>query len=223
MAEITARELRRLQSLDTRLKKALEDKRAVEREVDALRRTVQDAESSNREAADRLDALVAENRQLASELESALADLKTAGLVASGAEAKIRDAQQAADKSRAEAAEAQAVAKKFSAQVKKLSERLQQAEAQLAGKGVDPVVPPERVSELIAGFVDDLRVGLGGLQIQGGEMRLKVGVALVDGRPGFVVPTPSSSEATINSLHEVALRFARPAMPDTATPGPALP
>jgi hypothetical protein len=61
----------------------------------------------------------------------------------------------------------------------------------------------------VDGFIDQMRGGLGGMEVNEGELRLRVGMALVDDQPGFVLPTPSSPDATVNSLQEVTLRFDR--------------
>ena len=68
-------------------------------------------------------------------------------------------------------------------------------------------MPASRVAELVDGFIGELRGGLGGMDVNRGELRLKVGMALVDDQPGFVLPTPTSPEGTVNSLQEVTLRF----------------
>jgi multidrug efflux pump subunit AcrA (membrane-fusion protein) len=209
MPEISARDLRRLESLDTKLRKAQESQRKQASEARSLRGRLQAAERASATADSRLQELLAENQQLAAQVESTTADLERAAT--SGEEARTRADQATAEAEAAgkRAAEAEARAKRLQSEAGKLGERIKVAEAQLEGKGVDPVVPASRVAELVDVFIDELRGGLGGLDVNRGELRLKVGMAVVDDKPGFVLPTAASSEETVNALQEVTLRFDR--------------
>jgi multidrug efflux pump subunit AcrA (membrane-fusion protein) len=209
MPEISARDLRRLESLDTKLRKAQESQRKQASEARSLRGRLQAAERASATADSRLQELLAENQQLAAQVESTTADLERAAT--SGEEARTRADQATAEAEAAgkRAAEAEARAKRLQSEAGKLGERIKVAEAQLEGKGVDPVVPASRVAELVDVFIDELRGGLGGLDVNRGELRLKVGMAVVDDEPGFVLPTAASSEETVNALQEVTLRFDR--------------
>ena len=209
MPEISARDLRRLKGLDTRLRKAQEDKRKQAGEARALRRRVEASERDVRAAGDQLNALLEENQRLASELATVSSDLETAASAAAEARAKAESASAEAEAARKAAEEAIAQTKGLTLERDRLAERVKKAEAQLAGRGIDPVVPPSRAAELVENFIGELRSGMGALDVGTGELRLRVGVAMVEDQPGFVLPTPSSSEATISSLHEITLRFER--------------
>lgn len=209
MPEISAKDLRRLQGLDARLRKAQEDKRKEADEARTLRRRVQAFERERGAAVEQLNALLEENQRLASEVAAVASDLKSAASAAAEARAKAESASAEAEAARKAADEAAAQIKGLTLERDRLAERVTRADAQLAGRGIEPVVPPSRVAELVENFVDEMRGGLGALDVGTGELRLRVGVAIVDDQPGFVLPTPSSSEETISSLHEVTLRFAR--------------
>lgn len=209
MPEISARDLKRLESLDAKLRKAQEDRRQQVSEARAFRGRLQAAERAAAAADTRLEALLKENQELAAQLGSTAGDLDNAAGAAEEARRKAEQAVADAEAAGKRAEEAEGQAKRLQADASRLGERIKIAEAQLAEKNVDPVVPASRVAELVDGFIDQMRGGLSGLEINQGELRLKVGMALVDDQPGFVLPTPSSPDATVNSLQEVTLRFDR--------------
>jgi len=98
-----------------------------------------------------------------------------------------------------------------------LTKNLALANTQLAGQAIEPVLPAAEVVKLVDGLVGDLGSRLPGLVIRDGETRLKVAFGRVGGDNGFVVPSATSSPETRDNLHEIALRFDRPAQ--TPKPG----
>ena len=209
MPEISARDLRRLQGLDERLRKAQEEKRREAVEARSLRTRLETRDADARAAEEQVRLLLEENRRLAEDADSVRNDLETAAAKAaeSRASAERVRAELADERRRAETAEA--ARKRAEAERARLAERLSNAEAQLADSGTEPVVPAGRVAELVDGLVEELRTGMSGLQVNAGELRLRVGMGAVGDRAGFVVPTAGSSEEQVKSLHEITLRFDR--------------
>ncbi len=216
MPEISARDLRRLQALEGRLSKAEADRKALAEE----RRNLRDAVSANARAAreatkeatalgDQLEAVLAENQKLAARLDENAADLER--LRSAGVE--LRQQVDAARKELAGAQEQLAKARgnvdALTAERDRLAERVEVADEQLAGKEITPVLPPKDVAALVNRFVTDVSVGLPGMVVRDGELRLQVAFGKVGTTTGFVVLSAESPEEIRRNLHEVAIRFDR--------------
>jgi chromosome segregation ATPase len=209
MPEISARDLKRLQALDERLRKAQAERRELTSEVRAMRAQADTAVRAAAGLEEQVGALVQENRTLADALESIRADLAGAEDAAVEARRSAEEANRAGDEARASAETARAELERTEAERSRLAERVKAAETQLADRDIDPVVPPSRVAELVDGFVRDLGAGMSGLDVSRGELRLRLGVANAGDQAGFVVPSILAERVQIEHLQEVTLHFER--------------
>jgi predicted nuclease with TOPRIM domain len=214
--EISARDLRRLQSLEGRLTREQTERRALAAERRELRAAVaanaRRAREADKELAacrSQVEALLKENAGLASRLDEARADLgqlQTASLA-------LRDQVDKAQGELAQAQNALAAAQKevgsITAERDGLAETLKLANEQLAGKEMTPVLPAKDVANLVDGFVLELGSGLPGLAVREGEIRLQVAFAKVGETSGFVVPSAESPPEVRENLHQVSVRFDR--------------
>jgi colicin import membrane protein len=210
--EITATELRRLRALETRLSKAGEAGRERAAEVRKLRRRLAAAQEAQKEAR-RLSAqvttLVKENRALAARLEAASAELKELRPAARRTGKAAASARDRASKATAERREAERRAKALESERDRLAGRVKAAEAQLAAKKIEPLVPAAEVASLVGELAESLQSGLGDLSLQDGEVKLKVATGKARGVTGFVVPTPDTPPEARRDLHEIVIRFRR--------------
>jgi hypothetical protein len=214
--EISARDLRRLQSLEDRLTREQSERKALAAERRELRaavtanaRRAREAEKELASCRAQVEALLKENAAAASRLDEARADveqIRTASL-------ELRDQDDEARAQLAEAQEALAAARKevgsIAAERDGLAETLKLANEQLAGKEMTPVLPAKDVANLVDGFVVELGSGLPGLAVREGEIRLQVAFAKVGEVSGFVVPSAESPPEVRENLHQVSVRFDR--------------
>lgn len=214
MAEISARDLRRLQGLESKLEKATTERKELAAERRELRSAVNENatlakanEKDAREASSKLDAVVAENEKLATTLDEVTGDLEQLKGSAEKLRAALDAARAEVKKANGEAAAAQ---KQLSAAVTdrdRIDKTLAIANKQLAGQKIDPVLPADQVAQML----DDLVVGLGtklrGLAIRDGQMRLNVAFGNLGKDAGFVIPSADSPPELRENLHEVAFRF----------------
>ena len=219
MAEISARDLRRLEALEGRVAREEDRRKALTAERQTLRREATAAQRREREAEkrakgldERLEALLDENRRLAGEAEEARADLDR--LRAAGEDLRARadaGAKELADL-RTRLREAERALKKVEGERDRLDDRLRVAEERLGGKELTPLLPAKDVSSLLDALFDDLGSGLTGLDVREGEVRLQVAFGKVGRTAGFVVP---SADTPVENLHQVTLRLNRPGqLPD---------
>jgi hypothetical protein len=216
MPEISARDLRRLQTLEGRLSKAETDRKALAAErrelraaVSANARAARDATKEATALGNQLEAVLAENQKLAEQVDEITADLER--LRSAGVELR-----QQAEAARVELAAIQEQFKKaqgdlaaVTAERDQLAERVKVADDQLAGKEITPLLPAKDVAGLIDRFVNEVSSGLPGMVVRDGEIRLQVAFGKVGTATGFVVPSAGSPDEIRKDLHEVAIRFDR--------------
>lgn len=217
MAEISARDLRRLEALEERLGKSQEERKTLIAERRELRgavtanaRRIREVEREAADTAKQVEAVLAENAALAQRLDDATGDveqLRSASL-------QLREQADAAQSELKGTQEALAVAQRELGSLKNdrdgLARSLALASEQLAGRGIEPVLPAADVAKLVDDLVVDLGSRLPGLAVRDGEMRLKVAFGKVGDASGFVVPSAASPPEILETLHELALRFDRP-------------
>jgi chromosome segregation ATPase len=229
-------ELRKqLLALETRLERAqarsetlTTERRELRRRLDAAEKDLERLQASTAEAqaaleaakaqadergteaeklSKQIDALVEENRRLAERLEAVTGDLESYREAALGREEAVRQAREETEATlRAEFAK---VERKHATETHRLEAQIASLEDQVREQGKVLHLPPERVADLVNGLVSQLRVGMPGMRLREGELRLQVGFAGTGERAGFVVPTPDSGPEIRDSLHEVVFRFDR--------------
>lgn len=216
MSELSAQDLRRLQTLEERLEKAADEKRSftVERRelrarATAAERAAKSAEKRAAELDDKLAAVLTENARLATRLDEIAADAEHLRAAA----VKLREELDATKKSLREAvAEGKRLGKtlgRTEADRDRFAEHLKLAEAQLKAKTTTPVLPAKEVAKLIDGFMEEIGTGLPGLSVREGEIRLQVAFGKVGRASGFVVPSADAPADVRENLHEVSFRFDR--------------
>jgi chromosome segregation ATPase len=214
--EISARDLRRLETLEGRLVKA-EDARkelaAARRELRAaVTAEARRAQAAGKEAAaagEQLEAILAENAALAARLDEVSADVER--LQAASLELRTQLDTTRGDLEKALEAVKQAQLDLSAAQAERdgLAENLKLANEQLAGKEMTPVLPAQEVAKLVDRFVSELGSGTRSLVVREGEVRLQVAFGKVGQATGFVVPSAESPPEIGRNLHEVMIRFDR--------------
>jgi multidrug resistance efflux pump len=212
--EISATDLRRLETLDTRLQKASADRKKLAAERAKLRSTATANAKQARELEKKLEAAIAENASLAAKLEETAADLERLQTASLELREKLEGADAEVEKAKKSASAAEAEAASLGEERDRLAESLGLANAQLAGETVSPVLPAAEVSELVHGFVSGLSSRLSGMAVRDGELQLKVGFEKVGRKSGFVVPSSESPPEVRENLHELSIRFGRIAEPE---------
>lgn len=216
MSELSAQDLRRLQTLEERLEKAADEKRSfiVERRelrarATAAERAAKSAEKRTAELDDKLAAVLTENAGLATRLDEIAADAERLRAAA----VKLREELDATKKSLREAvADTKRLTKtlgRTEGDRDRIAEHLKLAEAQLKAKTTTPVLPAKEVAKLIDGFMEEIGAGLPGLSVREGEIRLQVAFGKVGRASGFVVPSADAPAEVRENLHELAFRFDR--------------
>lgn len=225
MAEPRPQDLRRLQSLETRLAKATDDRKSLAAERKELRAAVAAnatraklAEETAERTAERLDKLVEENAQLAAARDQAVADAQL--LETTGARLRAELTQAVADAKTAKRETARLAKELASAgvELERGRQALAVARAQLESDGADVMLPTSEVAELVDSLIGDFSSRMPGLGIRDGELRLKVAFGRVGDQAGLVLPTPTSPAPVLNSLQDITLRFDRSAAVDAASP-----
>jgi chromosome segregation ATPase len=179
---------------------------------EALKRAAQanEYEKQIKKQNEQINQLVEENRKLAEQIEKLGGDLpilRDATLVAGEKiEAAQKEAAEALQKSNyleKELSEVSAIRDKLSGQVTTLS-------AQLKEQGKTPLLPADKVADLLEQLINHLRRGTGSLTFAGGEIKLKVGFGAAGEHSGFLIPTPDSGPEIREVLNEIVIRFDRP-------------
>lgn len=216
MPEISARDLRRLESLESRLGKAQDERKALMAERRELRSAVtanaRRAREIEKQAAatdEQLKAMLSENASLAQRLDDATRDLEEVRAASLRLREQTDAAQGELKRVQADLATAQRELTAANKEREALSSRLSTADEQLAGKSIEPLLPAGDVARLVDELVIAVGDRLPGLAIRDGEMRLKVAFGRTGKASGFVVPTATSSPDVRENLHEVAFRFDR--------------
>ncbi len=157
----------------------------------------------------RENALIQENRKLADSLSKVDHDLELFRERAEKAAEAIQAAKQkiTAELNAAHAAEL----KGLQGERAQLESELALLSQQLKQEGKVPLLPPEKVANLMGDLVDRLGGQMPGMKLRTGEMKLKVAFGAAGDISGFVVPTPDSKSEIKDSLHEVTFHFDRSA------------
>lgn len=209
MPEISARDLKRLQALESRLEKATDERRELRAAINANQRRARAAEKAVETTEERLAAVIAENTQLASSLEQATGDLEQVQAASLSLRKELDAAREELGVARTQAGEARAAAAAAEKAREAVTESLELAQAQLAGEGIEPALPAKAVADLLDDLVGELGGSLHGLAVSEGELRLNVAFGKVGSRVAFVVPSADSTPELRDSTHDVTLRFDR--------------
>jgi outer membrane murein-binding lipoprotein Lpp len=216
MAQISARDLRRFEALEGRLRKTQDERKDLAAERRELRaavaanaRQARALEKDASAAEEKLEAVLSENAALAARLDEVKGDLER--LDAASLELRVELDAVRADLQAAQQglARAEEDARAARAERGALAESLKLANEQLAGKSIEPVLLPRDVAKLVDGLLSEFSSGLPGMSVRDGEVRLRVAFGKVAGASGFVVPSAESPPDLRENLHEVAIRFDR--------------
>jgi len=216
VAEISARDLRRLEALEGRLDKSQDERKtlvAERRELhSAVAANARLARASEKEAADanaKLEDVLAQNAALAKRLDEITTDrerLEEAPLELrtelDSVRRELKDAHESLTNVRRELTAAQADRDGF-------AETAELASEQLEGKSIPPVLPAKDVAKLLDALVSEIGSGLPGLAVRDGEVRLQVAFGKAGRKSGFVLPSATSPPEVRGNLHELAIRFDR--------------
>lgn len=154
-----------------------------------------------------IDRLVEENRRLAAQIEAMPGDLSALHDAAEEAKARLEVVR--AETERRVRAELADQISATQSERESLQAQLNMAMKQLGAEGKSPVVPADRVADMLKGLVDRMQVGLEGLRIHEGEVKLRVGIEAVGDGVGFVIPSADSTPELRENLQEVTFRFDR--------------
>ena len=217
MADISARDIRRLESLESRLGKAQDERKALIAERRELRnavtanaKRVREVEKEASTTEEQLRALLDENASLAQRLEDATRDLDEVRSAALRLRAQADASQAELKRVQGDLATAQRALTTAKQESAALGDRLSLADKQLTGRSIEPLLPAADVAKLVDDLVVDMGARLPGLAIRDGEMRLKVAFGRVGAKgSGFVIPSATSPPELCENLHEIALRFDR--------------
>lgn len=213
MPEVTAAELRRLRTLETRVvtvNETLEELRTkrkeLQAELTATRRELRAMQGTASGTAKQVEELIAENSRLAGDLDRARADLDTIGDGAAKLRASNDKLKVSLEKAAAANKKATAEAKKAVQAQKRLEKQLATVSEQLEGDE-PPEVTPDQLSELLGSFIDRVS-GRTGLAIKGTNVNLRIGFS---GRGGgsFVVPSVGVDASKLPELHDVQFDLIR--------------
>ena len=215
MPEISARDLRRLETLEARLDKERDDRKALAAERRELRaaatasnRRVRALEKDLAGSSDTVGALLEENATLASKLDELRADLERLESTPLELRAELDSCRATLSEAQSALKEAQASLTAVTSERDGLATSLQTAQDQLAGQGIAPVLPATEVAKLVNNLVSEFG-GVRGIGVRDGEVRLRVAFGKVGRTTGFVVPSAESPPEVRENVHEVAIRFER--------------
>ncbi len=148
-----------------------------------------------------LKTLVAENRRLAEASEAASANARAAIAAATKAGAQVQALA-------AENATIKADLGTTRDALSKAQAEIRQLRSAATPRGDGPLVlTSESVSALLKDFFKSFEGGLGTLQLNAGEIKLKTGFALADGRAAFVIPSATAPQDKVEALHELRLQL----------------
>lgn len=158
---------------------------------------------------EQISQLLDENRKLAEKLEKISGDLPilreatiNAGKAIEAAQKEAADTQQKNSLLEKRLAEASTSRDRLQAQVEILT-------TQLKEQGKTPLLPADKVAELLEQLISHLSSGVSGLTFAGGEIKLKIGFGAAGESSGFLVPTPDSGPEIREVLNEIVIRFDR--------------
>lgn len=178
-------------------------------EVVELRNRLAAAEQKAAAADEQAARVLAENKRLSEVMHAAVADverlskdLRTRDDELKRLRSEAARAAQEGDRLRAEVAAADAERKSLLARAG-LTDALREE-----GKLAD-VLPAKDVAKAVGGLIGDLRSEIPGMDLKGGEVRLKVAFAGVGENAAMVVPSPERAAELRETMSEVVLGFDR--------------
>ena len=158
---------------------------------------------------EREDSLIQENRRLAERTATVDRDLV---LFRDKAEKAVEDIQAARKETAAELNAVHAAERKeLLGEREQLQSELSLLTKQIEHKGKIPLLPPEKVANLLGDLVDQLGGQLPGMKMRTGEITLKVAFGAAGDVSGFLIPTPDADQKIKESLHELTISFDRAA------------
>ena len=207
---------RQKEKLDNQVGEFKNTQKETEQRLKACEKENKQLSQEKQKLAERESFLIQENRRLAESTHTVKRDLE---LFREKAEKAARDIQIARKETAVELnAKHAAERKKLRGEQAKLQSELSLATKQLKKEGKVPLLPPEKVADLMGDLVNRLGGQIPGMKMRTGEMKLKVAFGAAGDVSGFVVPTPDTGPDVKENLHEVTIRFDRAA----AISGPEL-
>jgi len=204
-AEAMAEALRRIGALQEQFDAQTAQRDARLRELEAALAEAREAPRDSIDGEEAVTRLIEENRRLASQIEATTRDLLTMQQAAKEAKDGLQSVrEETSAQIRSEVAGQLATMQQ---QRESLQKQLDLATQQLSAEGKSPVLPAERVAEMLTGLINQMQGGMPGLSIQTGELKLRVGLDAVGSDVGFVIPSIDSPEELRERLQEVILRF----------------
>jgi len=204
-AEAMAETLRRIEAIQGQFDVQTAERDARVRELEAALAEAREPSPGAVDDEGTISRLIEENRRLASQIEGMSRDLLTMQLAANEAKDGLEAVREETSvQVRNELASELATVRQ---QRESLQKQLDLATQQLSAEGKSPVLPADRVAEMLTTLVSQMQGGMPGLSIQAGELKLRVGLEAVGSGVGFVIPSSESSPELRESLQEVILRF----------------
>jgi len=155
----------------------------------------------------KISQLIEENRRLAEQMETLPGDLAAMRQVAEDARAGLDSAiAEAEARIRSELTDQINL---FQGQRDSLQAQLDIVTKQLGDEGKPPLLPADKLAEMVGGLVDQMQGSLGGLRIRDGDVKLKVAFGVVDEVGGFMIPAIDSPPELRENLQEITFRFDR--------------
>jgi chromosome segregation ATPase len=191
--------------IDTRVAESEKRIRELEAALAEAQKTLLTTEADDQ----KISQLIEEDRRLAAQIEIMTSDLDVMRVAAEEAKAGLGAARVETEaRVRAELTDQ---IKAVQDQRDSLQTQLNMVVKQLGEQGKTPLLPADKVAEMLNGLVDQMQGGFGGLRIREGEVKLKVGFGAVGDLGGFVIPTIDSPPELRENLQEVTFRFDRSA------------
>lgn len=203
MPEISAADLRRLRTRERQVEPAKAEAARAATEARRISAQLSKAEKLNAAETAKVDRLLDENKRMA-ELLAAAETARQAALAA--LEDRSKAEREAIDRARL----AEDSVKLLEERVRRLEEEIAQAKAQAgSSETVADVVTGPRLAHLLDEFIGGIEKEASGLQLQGGSLRLQVGLADTGTGAAFVLPSASMPAERLGPLHEVTMSFDR--------------
>jgi len=204
-AEAMAEALQRVGALQEQFDAQATQRDARVRELEAALAEAREAAPEAADGEETVTRLIEENRQLAGRIAVMSADLSTMQQAAREAKDGLQTVrEETGAQVRSEIADQLATMQQ---QRDSLQKQLDLANQQLSAEGKSPVLPAERVAEMLTGLISQMQGGMPGLSIQTGELKLRVGLEAAGSGVGFVIPSTDSPVELREYLQEVILRF----------------
>jgi chromosome segregation ATPase len=189
------------------LKQAEKELEARDAHIRELENNLKKAEATIAPTNDQLTALLEENRRLAADFDQVTKEVNQVRELGIGLrrelEATIAEAKSATEARQDLVNRLQTLDRERT----NLQARLDLASQQLTSQGKIPILPASEVAKLTGDLVAQIQGGFEGLRVRDGELKLKIALAGIDKKTGFVVPTIDSDPKTKESLQELTIRF----------------